>query len=604
MAKIVVVCLRNPAPAGTADVANRLRRFLASLCPDNLTPAKPIISTDGRGMFLGVHNPADPSAVHDCSAYSGWLENGHESWWRPGAPAPSGTYALLRGNAGTVEALADYAASRTIWIAQTDDIFIASTSQRAIPYFLGSFEPNPAAIAWMLSAGTLGPSAGWDRRAHPLGPDGSARLERANWRLTIREPPVEFRVDPSPDEVHAQRLRDALEETVGNLSLDHSRWVLPLSGGVDSRAILLMMKNRRGLRTVTWGRKDALKLPGNDAFIARQVAAAVGVENQYYATDVSDEPAEKLVERFLIAGDGRTAGVLGYVDGFRTWRSFFESGVRGVVRGEHGFGPGPAPAFTNYAEVLHFLSITRWRDHASVPSFGKFGMPHLDDQSWPESFEANSGESPEDWRDRLYQLYRIPAYHAAQSDLKAAYVEIASPLLVRRILELTRSHPLHLRNAKKLFADVMAPKDVPVRYAIESALVKQQQILANPSFLELLRDELTSRRLRNVFTAAFADFLLAALSRAPAESLSRGLMTGPRRRLRLLMSAQLRSRLRRKPKGRSLDLAWVAMRACIACRMIERLAIDAQESRRAVADDRPAPGVTSGFVSVVKWTTV
>jgi hypothetical protein len=547
-------------------------------------------------MFLGVYNPADASAVHDCSAYSGWLENGHESWWRPGAPAPSGTYALLRGNASTVEALADYAASRTIWIAQTDEIFIASTSQRAIPYFLGSFEPNPAAIAWMLSAGTLGPSAGWDRRARPLGPDGSARLERASWRLTIREPPVQFRVDPAPDDVHAERLRKALEGTLGNLRLDHSRWVLPLSGGVDSRAILLMMKNRRGLRTVTWGRKDARELPGNDAFVARQVAAAFGVEHQYYATDVSDEPAEKLLERYLIAGDGRTAGLLGYVDGFRTWRSLYESGVRGVVRGEHGFGPGPAPAFTNYAEVLHFLSITRWRDHAGVPCFGKFGMPHLDEQPWPESFQAASGESPEDWRDRLYQLYRIPAYHAAQSDLKAAYVEIASPFLVRQILELTRSHPEHLRNVKRLFTDVVAPHDVPVRYAIESALLTRQQLLANPAFVELLCDELASRRLRNAFTAAFADFLLIALSSARAEALSRGEITGLRRRLRLLMPAQLRSRLRRKPKGRSLDLGWVAMRAYIASRMIERLAVDAQDGQRAAADDRPAPRIASGFV--------
>ena len=591
MAKMVLVCLRNPTPLKTAEVEHRLRRFLATLCPDNLTPENPIFATDGRGLFLGVFNPADPAAVRGCSAYTGWLNDGHDCWWRAGAPAPSGTYALLRGGAATVEAIADYAASRTIWIARTEEIFIASTSQRAIPYFLGSFEANPAATAWMLSAGSLGPSAGWDRRAHPLGPDGTARLERATWRLTVREPPVEFCVDRSPDEVHAQRLRNALEETIGNLRLDHSRWVLPLSGGYDSRAILLLMKDRRGLRTVTWGRKKALDLPGNDAYVAREVAAAIGVEHQYFAIDLSDEPAEKLIQRYLVAGDGRTDGLLAYVDGLRCWRMLFESGVRGVIRGEHGFGPGPTPPFMDHAEVRHLNSITRWRDHACVPRFAEFGMPQLDEQHWPDSLAGPSGESAEDWRDRSYQLYRIPTFHGGQSDLKAAYVEIASPLLVRGILELTRSLPQHLRDGKRLFREVVSPLDVPVGYAVEPALLKAKDLMANPAFAEVLCEELASRRLRNTFTSEFADFLLASFSVAPAKRLVRRLVNGRRRRLQFLLPGKLQSRLRRRLKGRSVDLRRVALRACIASRMLERLATDAHDGSRAVADKLTAPAV-------------
>ena len=521
----------------------------------------------------------------------GWLEHGQEPWWRPGAPAPSGSYAMLRANATTVEALADYAASRTIWIAQSDEVFIASTSQRAIPFFLGSFQPNPTAMAWMLSAGTLGPSAGWDRRARPLGPDGTARLDRARWQLTVREPPVQFRVDTSPDEYHAARLRGALEATLGNLRLDHARWVLPLSGGFDSRAILLMMKERQGLRTVTWGRKDALGLPGNDAYVASRVAAALGVEHRYHETDLSDEPVQKLFDRYLVAGEGRTAGFLAYMDGFRMWRTFFESGIRGVIRGDHGFGPGPAPAFTNHGEVLHFNSMTRWRDHRGLPSFGQFGLPQLDQQSWPESFEPSNGESPEDWRDRLYQLYRIPAYHAGQSDLKAAYVEIASPLFVRNIMELTRSHPQRLRDGKKLFMNVVAPHDVPIEYAIDSALVAPRDLMANSAFATMLCDELTSLHLRSAFTSQFADFLLASFSNAPAEPLARRLLAAPRRRLRLLVPAKLRSRLRREPKARSLDLRWVALRACIASHMMARLVDDARLGYRQTVDVEPISSV-------------
>ena len=576
MAKIVLICYRNAASAASADAVRRLRRFLTSLCPDNLTPVEPVVAADGRGLILGVFNPADPAAVHDCSAYTGWLEDGQETWWRPGAHAPSGSYALLRASATTVEVVADYAASRTIWIAQSDEVFIASTSQRAIPYFLGSFEPNPTAQAWMLSAGSLGPSAGWDRRAHPLGPDGTARLDRARWQLTVREPPVEFRADPSSDDVHAARLREALEETLGNLRFDHSRWILPLSGGFDSRAILLMMKERQGLRTVTWGRKEALGLRGNDAYVAARVAAAVGVENRYHATDLSGEPVEQLFDRYLVAGDGRTDGFLAYMDGFRMWRTFFEDGVRGVIRGDHGFGPGPGPALADHAAVLHFNGMTRWCDHSGVPKLAQFGLSHLDDLSLPASFAPLPSESPADWRDRLYQLYRVPAYHAGQSDLKAAYVEIASPLFVRKILDLTRSHPEHLRSGKRVFAEVVGPHDVPVPYAIDSALVPTEDLMATPAVRELLCDELSSRRLRDAFTHSFADYLLSSFSSTRDEPLSRRVLAGPRRYLRLWVPATVRSRLRRNAPKPAPDLRWVAVRAYIVSRMHERLAIDAR----------------------------
>ena len=577
---MVLVCYRNAAAAASADAVCRVRRFLTTLCPDNLTPVEPVVAADGRGLILGVFNPADPAAMHDCSAYTGWLEHGQESWWRSGAPAPSGSYALLRANANTVEALADYAASRTIWIAQTDEIFIASTSQRAIPYFLGSFEPNPTAQAWMLSTGSLGPSAGWDRRAHPLGPDGTVRLDRARWQLTVREPPVEFRADPSPDEVHAARLREALEATLGNLRLDHSRWILPLSGGFDSRAILLMMKERRGLRTVTWGRKGALSQRGSDAYVARQVAAAFGLEHRYFETDLADEPVEKLFDRYLIAGDGRTDGFLAYMDGFRTWRSFFESGVRGIIRGDHGFGPGPGPPLADHAAVLHFNSMTRWCDHSGVPVLAQFGLSHLDHQPLPESFTPLASESPADWRDRLYQLYRVPTYHAGQSDLKAAYVEIASPLFVKRILDLTRSHPEHLRSGKKLFTDVVRRHGLPVPYAIDSALVPAGNLLAEPVVREFLCDELSSRRFRGAFSSSFADYLLGSFSAAGDEVLSRSLLAGPRRYLRLWVPARLRSRLRRNVRNPPPDLRRLAIRAFIASRMHERLTMDAWNGGR------------------------
>lgn len=586
MAKVVLVCLRNPRLADHRHIAHHVRSFLATLCPDNLVPAAPVVGTDGHGLFLGVFNPADTSVVRDCSAFTGWLADPGEPWWKVGAPAPLGSYALLRTSRDAVEAVADYAASRTLWLAQTDEVFIASTTQRAIPYFLGSFESNPTAIAWMLSAGTLGPTAGWDSRARPLGSGGVARLDRMRWRLAVHEPPVQFRADPSSDAVHAEKLRTALEATLATVGFDPSRWVLPLSGGFDSRAILLMMQHRQGMRTVTWGRQEALDQPGTDASVARQVAKAIGVSHQYFATDLSHEPIETLLDRFLVAGDGRTASVLAYMDGFNTWRSLFESGVHGVIRGDHGFGPGPAPPFRSAVEVLHFNSMTRWRDHAGLPGMADFDMPQFEDQDWPEAFNLQDNESFADWRDRLYQLYRIPFFHAGQSDLKAAYVEVASPLFVRPIMDLTRTHPEHLRNGKRLFKQVVAPYDVPIRYASVSARMAPADLLGNQDFAQLLGDELSSRRFRHTFTGTFADYLIDRLAGVPREPAS-GRLPKARRHLRRLLPSALRLRLRRDPTRRSLDPGTVALRAYIVNRMLERLSSDAQNGVGLCIPERP-----------------
>jgi hypothetical protein len=232
---------------------------------------------------------------------------------------------------------------------------------------------------------------------------------------------------------------------------------------------------------------------------------------------------------------------------------------------------------------MHFDSMTRWRDHAGLPSFTSFGMPELDAQTLPQSFEPGNGESPEDLRDRLYQLYRVPVYHAGQSDLKSAYVEIASPFFAKPILELTRSHPEHLRNGKTLFRHVVASRDIPIPYAVDAAIVPPRNLLAETRLRDLVCDELGSRCSRDVFTPEFADFLLAAWARPDRTGPRGAALATLRRHLRMWLPATLRSRLRKEAKQKQLDLRWVGLRAFIVIRMQARLAAD---SGSADADSR------------------
>ena len=113
---------------------------------------------------------------------------GGQARLRPAAPLPC----CVR-SATTVEALADYAASRTVWMAQTDEIFIASTSQRAIPLFLGSFETNPTAHRVDAVGRNTGPvrrlgSAGTSAGARRIGTAGSLALDPGHPRAFDRVP--------------------------------------------------------------------------------------------------------------------------------------------------------------------------------------------------------------------------------------------------------------------------------------------------------------------------------------------------------------------------------------------------------------------------------
>jgi hypothetical protein len=572
MSKIVLVCLRTPTPSRIEATRHHLRRFLESLRPDNLLAAPTEIADDGHGLFLGIFNLV-ADALHECSAYTGWLMSGRDRWWKPRTEVPDGSFALFRSDDERIEVLADYTASRTVWIAKSETVFIASTSQRAIPWFLGSFEPNQSAIAWMLSSGSLGPGQSWDRRAHPLGPGGSACLDRARWELAVDEPPVTFRVDPAADELHASRVRSALRETFVALDLDRSKWLLPLSGGHDSRAILLHMQDRQTVKCITWGLRTALTTPGTDAFVARKVADFLGLSHQYFETDLTNEPADRILERFLVAGEGRVDNIFGYLDGFRLWSSLAARGVVGTIRGDHGFGHR---VVSNADEARLRVGMTLWSDYRNVPALAELDLPHLAEQRPPTALEQQPGESAPDWRDRLFHASRITTVYAALNELKSSYGEIANPLLVRRLVELARTHPEHLRTGKKLFRDVAAEVGIPVDYADAHGTASPDDALGHPSVRELLLDELSSARTRDILSTRFAAFVTGRFRQRSNPRRGSPPYAVLKRSLKRILPRDLTAALKRGPDWHAFPAKQIALRAFLVSRMFERLRSDAK----------------------------
>jgi len=567
MAKVICICRRDGGGDSEAETRAKVEHLNRRLTPDNIKPNSPVIFQE-NGVTTAVLNPAETPARHGTSVCLGALIHPAEDWWRPRSAVPDGAYALFRSDGDAVELLNDAVGSRTIWYALTDSFFIASTSQRAIVAFLGSFEPNPNVIPWMLSVGQLGPDNSYDRRIRVLRANSRVLLDRSTWRLTATEMEDDIVPEERSRKEHADGLLRSIERVFDGLDLDPTKWVLPLSGGVDSRAILYWLKRRDGLRAVTWGVRAALDDKGNDATIAREVARHFKLDHRFFETDVSNEPVDTLFTRFLVAGEGRTDAVAGYTDGFKIWKDLFDGKAAGVIRGDECFGLR-GTAYTAFG-VRRYVSCLLLSDYANIPG------PVIDElppQSLPGHLAQREGEPILRWRDRLYYNFRMPFAMAALTDLKASYVEVVNPFLARSIVDYMRTVPDSLRVKKKLFVDIVQKLGPDIPYAERAAIDTSLNVFKSKPVVEMIQDELGSPRAAAIFPENVLRFVRKNVATratdAPARPESHAKYMLPKAVRKTLgeVTGKPRGILRDRFKKPALDLNVMAFRAFVISRM-------------------------------------
>jgi hypothetical protein len=585
--RALLVCHRQGSAGlsgGEIDVLD------ARLRPDNLPRRTPRVSR-ANGVVSVTFNPPEGSDTGSASVCLGASS--------PRRDAPDGSIATLRADDRAIELVNDAVGSRTVWYAMTDDLFVASTSQRAIASILGSFEPNRHAFAWMLSSGTLGPGFGWDSRVRPVPAGGRVRLDRAKWRLRIEEPGAAggdeaeraaARYSKSGRvrarrEAHRRGLERAIEQAFSECRFDPERWILPLSGGVDSRGILLFLDDARRFKSVTWGVERSLADPSSDGRIAERLAAHFGLAHRFLPISISEEPRARLVERFLVAGEGRTDRLSGYLDGFEIWRIFAEQGAEGVIRGDEAFGWNPV---RSEAEVLRECGVTRLDDVLDERSRAAADLPA---QSLPPMLERRAGESLASWRDRLYRQFRLPVLLAALTDLKCAYVEVANPLLSRGIIECVRTLPDRLRTDKRLWRSIVRRRSPPIPFAARTGVYPLRDFVREPATLELMLEELGGDAARDVLGDGLARMVHADADRlrADGERLGPGAMrrhrSGIGGRVRRLVGRGAHVIFRTREK-RTLEPEILAFRAFLIARSVRMLGSDAEAlDRHAEAPD-------------------
>lgn len=510
MAKLIYVCRRHGAFGPEAEA--RLLGIGNALLPDNIASRNPEACVQGD-VAWAVSQAGAVTRSPGGSVLLGYLYGDDAGWSEVGSAPPDGSYALIRNDPDRLEAITDPAGSRTVWYLLTDDLFIVSTSQRAIVMMAGSVDFNDRVIPWMLSTGSLGPELSWDRRVRRLQPASSVALDKRAWTVSERvHVPVAFEPEDRSVREHEDAIRSALERTTAALArLDWGQWVLPLSGGYDSRGILCLIRTQLGLpegfRTVTWGLASSRTQKGNDALIAAQLADALGVRNDYLLTELSTEPAEAIANRFVFCAEGRTDHVAGYADGLDIWRRLHAEGMRGIIRGDEGFG---------WVEVTSELGTRLSVEGGLCSDFENLKhVPALlgqEEHRHPDFLVRQEGETLESWRDRLYHAYRIPTVLAALSDIKLAYVEQITPLLSRDILQAVRRLPDRLRTEKSLYKSVVSALGPAVPYASRGANADPRDLVESPQFSDLVRAELSDTAAQNTLGAELVRQILNGMT--------------------------------------------------------------------------------------------
>ena len=521
MADLILACPRN---GQTAVAADRLRRAALRLAPPEMPVREPLLletagvaaaiaNPTAEGVFL--HGDEDEPGVEPMGggACVGGLFGRSGPWWRAGADPPEGTYALARWDADTVELVSDVCGSRTLWYALTGEAFFASTSQRALVMLLGGFELLPEATACFLASGTLGPQVSWDARVRRLPPDARAVLDRASWRLALHEAPFDLNEAPGDAAAGVARLRAAIATTCGSLNLDLERWVLPLSGGRDSRTLLaFLVENGLRPRCVTWTTRKSLRNPLSDVSIARVLARRYLVEHEVLCLEAPDTDLETTLARFVAADEGRNDEIAGYLDGFALWRDLARNGVRGIIRGDESFGPRSRPMQPE-AGRRQVGGVTP----DDYPEGHLLRRLDLAAQTWPPRLRKAPDEDLKDYRLRLSQQAFLPIILAGLTEPKARYVEVVNPHLSRRVIGAVRALPPASRYQARAFRRIVDGLDPMVPYARSSSTVPVQDLLDRPDMRELVVRELMSADIEKVLPGDGPLLVLTAMSSAARE---------------------------------------------------------------------------------------
>jgi len=565
MAKGIFICFRKKSKHQTV-LLQKVTKVCKSITPSNIQPSEPYVK-HSAGVITAIVNPNKSILYNGNSFLLGAIQEENKNWYQPCEDYPIGTFALFRDNPGHSEAVSDAAGSRSIWYYLNEELFIASTSQRAIIQFLGSFEFNEKVIPWMLSSGTIGPGLSWDKRINKLPPNSSVVLNKVNWTVTTStNQSAAINPDTSNASNYSERLNVIAKKTFSKLLIDMSSYVLPISGGGDSRGVLLLLRRsgykKHKLKTITWGTGDSRNKNGTDAHISHLLTKELGLENTYYKLDDINISPETVINRFIENGEGRIDHIRGYVDGFNMWKELFKGGINGVIRGDQAFG---TKASNSWRQARRSAGLSLCSDFSNLKRF----IHLFPFQQLPVELTPKNNESKLTYADRLRISFRIPIILSALSDLKLGYVEEINPLLCKPLLDFACEIPSELKEDKKLWRQFVKSIDTTsIPYATKGSGNTPQDFLAREDVVKQITNELYLYKKSKVLPEELIDYVIKEISKKS------GRTKKMKRFVAKLIHKLIFSFTKRKPIQK-LDVSVLAFRALIICKTHQLLTNEA-----------------------------
>jgi hypothetical protein len=464
------------------DDIKLLNRHLA---PPGIEPRHPLIARKDR-VCLAALDPTPNIKLSDTAVSTGKQHDSASSWMHPGDAIPDGAFCLLRADEHTLQLVTDPTGSRTIWYLLANDYFVASTSQRAIVALARSFSLSMHASAWMLSTGALGPGYSWDERIRMVPPNSILSLNMDSWALTESIDMYEYSAEEHSEDHFKGCLADALDRVFSEIGEYAPDWLVPLSGGVDSRGVMLWLPDPRRFEYVTWGSPGAINGSKTDANVAARLAQKHGLRHRHVPLKENIENPETFFAKFLASGEGRISHISGYLDEFAFWEGLHESGCPGVIRGDQVFG---GPVVRRPIQVLQLEKLCTLSDMPNP--FGTLGR-HFPEQHLPPHLHRRAGETLDAWRCRTELHFRAPVVRAALNTLKYAYTDVVSPLQFRPILEVIVRMPDALRTNKRLFAELVSGREREIPFATRIATTSASEVVVEKATRDFLMDGIST----------------------------------------------------------------------------------------------------------------
>jgi asparagine synthetase B (glutamine-hydrolysing) len=500
-------------------------------------------------------------------------ENGRlDLYTLPALKTPAGTegkydyksdHFSLSCSADGFKVATDLVGSRTIWHYQDADRIIVATRQSFINKVIGSFELNEQAWVWMLSTGATGPQHAWDKRIKALRSDETLVFSMPAWKLDFSKNRWSFQYDrKTPDSVFASRFADLMEE-VATSGIPAENSLVTLSGGYDSRAVTWMVKRqgREPVNTASWGVTGTFENSLTDAGIARKISKIWNTKHHEFNVELSTD-FEKTFQKYLTHGDGRNEHMNSFMDGLRMWETVQEKGFTTVYRGDEAFGWLPV---SSSLDVITSVGYTQMSDFKNIPKAVTQALP---EQLFPEYLGRLEKEPLEDWRDRLYQEYRMPYVIGPLQDVPLNFTDTRNPLFSEKLIRFVRQLPPHLRTSKSLYAEWVKKLLPNVPFATIASIPDANYIIMTPQVMEQILEEMNGTFSRNLFGSELVDFVTeAARSEGSTEKVP--LNSSVKTRLFALLPLKLKKMIRNKVTGYSLPVSLLLLRMLIALRAIE-----------------------------------